>query len=357
VLSIEISEEDKQDCINLSTGLFYPLEGFVNEENFNSIVNHNCLISGKPFTIPISLALEKSVYDQARVGQRIILNNNNRVVGQLEIDDKFIINDHIESVQKIYQTDSMKHPGVAKELKAGKFRVGGKVELDSGLQNLDCLDPVSTKKIFNSYGWKTVAGFQTRNPIHMAHEHLQRIALEICDGLFINPLVGWKKTGDFSEEAVNVGYQAMLKHYYHGLNVHYALLRTPMRYAGPREAIFHAIIRRNLGCTHFIIGRDHAGIGKFYDKYEAQDFALSLSQKFNLGIELLLLKEPFPCNKCNQMVTEATCAHEQKHRGKISGTLIRHLLSKNIIPPNECMREEVSRAIITLGDAKFVQEN
>ena len=357
MLRYEISDEDKQDCINLSIGLFYPLEGFVSEENFYSIVNQNCLSDGRPFTIPISLALDESVYNQTRIGQQILLTNHNKVIGQLKINDKFVINDHMECIRKIYQTNSIEHPGVAKELKTGKFRVGGPIELDFSLINKDCLNPVNTKNLFKSNGWRTIAGFQTRNPIHKAHEHLQRIALELCDGLFINPLVGWKKVGDFSEEAVNDGYQAMLKYYYNGLNVHYALLRTPMRYAGPREAIFHAIIRRNLGCTHFIIGRDHAGVGNFYDKYEAQNFALDISQKFDLGIQLLLLKEPFLCKKCNQMVSESTCAHDEKNWDKISGTLIRNLLSRNVIPPYEYMRKEVSNAIIALGDAKFIQEN
>lgn len=357
MFSYVISDEDRQDCINLSTGLFSPLNGFVNKEDFFSIVDRNCLSSGEPFTIPISLSLPESLFTELKIEQEIILENRNQTVGRMIIEDKFIINNHQACIYKIYGTNSTDHPGVVKELQAGKFRIGGSIKINSEIIDNSCLNPIETKNVFQSNGWQTVVGFQTRNPIHLAHEHLQRIALEICDGLFINPLVGWKKAGDFSEKAVDEGYKAMMESYYKGLNVHYSLLRTPMRYAGPREAIFHAIIRRNLGCTHFIIGRDHAGVGNFYGKYEAQEFALEMSQSFDLDIKLLLLKEPFRCKKCNQIVSESTCSHANEYRDKISGTLIRDLLSKNIVPPYEYMRKEVSNAIIALGDEKFIQEN
>jgi len=204
-------------------------------------------------------------------------------------------------------------------------------------------------------GWKTIAGFQTRNPVHKAHEHLQRVALEVCDALLINPLLGWKKAGDFSERAVIDGYQTMINEYYAGLNIYFKPLRTPMRYAGPREAIFHAIIRRNLGCTHFIIGRDHAGVGEYYGKYEAQELARKIISKHDLGIELLLLSEPYYCKKCEQIVSDKTCNHSNEYIQKISGTQIRAMLADGKRPSNIFMRPEVADSIIKLEDNKFIK--
>ena len=181
------------------------------------------------------------------------------------------------------------------------------------------------------------------------------MALEVCDGLFINPLSGWKKNGDFSEIAILEGYKAMFKEYYKDLNIYFEFLETPMRYAGPREAIFHALIRKNLGCTHFIIGRDHAGVGNYYGKYEAQELALELTKNKNLGIELLLLSEPFYCHKCEQVVSEKTCNHSEKYQEKISGTEIRNLLENNKRPKEFHMRKEVADSIINLNHDKFIQ--
>ena len=191
--------------------------------------------------------------------------------------------------------------------------------------------------------------------MHKAHEYLQRVALEVCDALFINPLVGWKKVGDFSEEAVMNGYQTMIDEYYTGLNIYFKPLRTPMRYAGPREAIFHAIIRRNLGCTHFIIGRDHAGVGEYYSKYEAQELARKIISKHDLGIELLLLSEPYYCKKCEQIVSDKTCNHSDEYIQKISGTQIRAMLAEGKRPSNIFMRPKVADSIIALNDNKFIK--
>lgn len=172
----------------------------------------------------------------------------------------------------------------------------------------DVLDPSVTRKIFADNGWSTIAGFQTRNPIHRAHEHLQRTAMDVCDGLFINPIIGWKKKGDFTQEAVTAAYERMIKEFYPENSVYMAGLKTQMRYAGPREAVFHAMIRRNLGCTHFIIGRDHAGVGGFYGAYDAHSLARRLAAEHDLGIKLLLMHEPYYCKKCGMVVTEKIAA-------------------------------------------------
>lgn len=203
-------------------------------------------------------------------------------------------------------------------------------------------------------GWRTVAGFQTRNPVHNAHEHLQRLALDLCDALFINPITGWKKVGDFTEEAVIAAYEKMIAEFYPKGCVYFAGLKTQMRYAGPREAIFHAIIRKNLGCTHFIIGRDHAGVGGFYGAYDAHALARGIMSKYDLGIELLLFNEPYYCSKCGFIVSNKTCAHESTHRTEISGTIIRECMSAKRIPPEQLMRPEISKELIKL-DKIFIE--
>ena len=211
------------------------------------------------------------------------------------------------------------------------------------------MKPEETKIFFKEKGWNTIVGFQTRNPIHKAHEHIQRLGLEVCDGLFINPITGWKKKGDFTQEAVIAAYSEMMKAFYPADRVYMAGLKTQMRYAGPREAIFHAIIRRNLGCTHFIIGRDHAGVSGYYGAYDAHDLARKLSTEHDLGIELLLTREPYYCKKCKQVVTDKPCSHYATDRVEISGTIIRKYIADGNIPDEIMMRQEIFDAILGCG--------
>jgi len=353
-ISYELHEELLQDCINIATGLFYPINGFMSSTDYHSVVNNMTLNNGEIWTIPISLDLDHDTYMSVVELNTLSLTYKSKKIGFVEIDDCFIVNKE-EDIVKIFGTSDIKHPGVSKELSRNKYRLGGKVIIteESILEN--SLNPKDTKAYFKSKNWNTIAGFQTRNPIHKAHEHLQRVALDICDALFINPLVGWKKVGDFSEEAVVNGYKTMIDEYYTGLNVHFDTLKTPMRYAGPKEAIFHAIIRRNLGCTHFIIGRDHAGVGDYYGKYEAQELARVIIDKHDLGIELLLLSEPFYCKKCAQIVSDKTCNHDDEYVQKISGTKIRAMLADNKRPSELFMRTEIADSIIKLNEKKFIQ--
>jgi sulfate adenylyltransferase len=353
--SYELNEELLQDCINIGTNLFAPLKGFMNSADYHSVVNDLTLKNGSVWTIPISLDVDYQTYLKT-VDQKILyLTYKMKEVASLKIDDHFII-DQNKDMLHIFGTNDIHHPGVKKELSRYKYRIGGKITITDNTILNGNLKPKNTKTFFKEKGWNTIAGFQTRNPIHKAHEHLQRIALEICDALFINPLVGWKKRGDFSEEAVVSGYQTMIQEYYCGLNIYFETLKTPMRYAGPKEAIFHAIIRRNLGCTHFIIGRDHAGVGNYYGKYEAQKFAKKLIAKHDLGIELLLLSEPYYCSKCAQIVSESTCKHNKSYIQKISGTEIRSMLADGKRPNEHFMRPEIADTIISLKDKKFIKE-
>ena len=353
-IKYELNEELLQDCINIANGLFYPLNGFMSSSDYHSVVENMTLSNGQVWTIPIGLDIDHETYMNAVDSKTLNLTYKSKIVAYLEIDDCYII--EIEKdINKIFGTDDTKHPGVKKELLKFKYRVGGKVVVTDESILEDSLKPADTKLYFKNKGWKTIAGFQTRNPVHKAHEHLQRVALEVCDALFINPLVGWKKIGDFSEEAVVNGYQTMIDEYYTGLNVYFDALRTPMRYAGPREAVFHAIIRRNLGCTHFIIGRDHAGVGDYYGKYEAQDLARKIISNYDLGIELLLLSEPYYCKKCSQIVSDKTCNHSDEHIQKISGTQIRAMLAEGKRPSELFMRAEVADSIIKLNENKFIK--
>ena len=256
--------------------------------------------------------------------------------------------------KNLYGTTDINHPGVYEETEKGPYRISGKIENFNATFYSNYVQPRQVKEQIKLRNLVTVTGFQTRNPPHTAHEHLQRVALEVTDGLLISPLVGWKKMGDFSEEAINAGYAALLKNYYPTENIIYQPIMLNMYYAGPREAIFHALVRKNLGCTHFVIGRDHAGVGDFYEKYAAQELAMALQKRFNLGIELLLLAEPQFCPTCNQIVSQKNCRHGA--RIPISGSEIRRLIGHSKMPPNFMMRDEVSRAILDMEISAFISD-
>jgi len=345
---IQIDDETLQDIINIELKLFYPLDGFMDSKDYGNVVNNLRLSNGKVWTIPITLDVDtfKGFNDEE------MLVYKNKVVAKIEIEDIYKIKE--EDILKIYKTLDINHPGVKKELQRGKYRAGGKVKvIDSSILE-NQLNPKKVKKFFIEKGWNSVVGFQTRNIPHRAHEYLHRLGLEFCDALFINPIVGWKKRGDFNEKAVIDGYKALIDNYYTNLNVYFNTLKTPMRYAGPKEAIFHAIIRKNLGCSHFIIGRDHAGVGDYYGKYEAHELVKQLQK--DLDIQILLFKEPFYCNVCKQIVSENCCGHKHEYTVAISGTKIRKILSNGEIPPEEFIRREVADAVIKLGNEIFIKE-
>jgi len=347
---IEVDEETLQDIINIETGLFYPLQGFMNEADFRGVVDTYQLSSGQVFTIPVTLDVPEDTVLHS--GQTLHLSSRGKHVADMEVEDSYRMTD--ADIEKVFRTRDMMHPGVKKEKERSPLRVGGKTTLLDKTLLEDALCPEKTKKIFADKGWKTVVGFQTRNPIHKAHEHLQRIGLEVCDGLFINPIIGWKKKGDFTQEAVVAAYERMVEEFYPKNSVYMEVLKTQMRYAGPREAVFHAIIRRNLGCTHFIIGRDHAGVGGFYGAYDAHALARELSEKYELGIQLLLLHEPYYCKKCGMVVSEKNCSHYETDRVEISGTIIRKYINDGAIPNEMMLRREIFDAILSC-DRIFIE--
>lgn len=343
-MKTEITEETLQDIINIETGLLYPLDGFMREEDLKSVVARYTLADGQVFTIPVTLGVPKDVFEHAALGEPLALFYRNEHVADIAVESKFQMSDR--DIEKVFLTSDMAHPGVRKERQAGPYRIGGATTLLKRELLNGALKPEHTRSVFRERGWRTVVGFQTRNPIHKAHEYIQRYGLEVCDGLFINPLTGWKKKGDFTQEAVVAAYETMMRDFYPQSRVYMAELKTQMRYAGPREAAFHAIIRRNLGCTHFLIGRDHAGVGGYYGAYDAHALARSLSEKYDLGIRLLLTREPYYCTKCKQIVTDKTCAHYHSHRVEISGTLVRKYIQDGAMPDEMILRREILDAIL-----------
>lgn len=345
--TVSINEETLQDVINIETGLLYPLKGFMGAADLRNVVDSCKLANGQVFPISVTLDVPQDVYETIEEGEPLALEFAGKQVAELETESKFVMTE--ADLEKLFKTTENAHPGVWKEKNRFPWRVGGPTKLTDRSLLKGALKPENTKRIFREKGWKTVVGFQTRNPVHKAHEHIQRIGLEICDGLFINPITGWKKRGDFTEEAVIAAYQKMAEEFYPQDRVYIAGLRTQMRYAGPREAVFHAIIRRNLGCTHFLIGRDHAGVGGYYGAYEAHELAWKLAADNDLGIQLVLTREPYYCKKCGQIVTDKHCAHYNTDRVEISGTIIRKYISDGYIPDELMMRREIFEAILNCG--------
>lgn len=349
IIELIIDEDAVCEAINIGNATFDPLQGFMDSADYKAVVEDMRLKDGSPWTIPVTLDIpEDRVADFTKAGKAVLKDRFGERVAELSINGVYKV-DFNNDIKKIFGTDDHKHPGVEKETSRSPYRVGGPLDVfrpTDGLFPEHSLSPGQARERFQENGWKTIVGFQTRNPIHRAHEYLQRIGMEIADGIFIQPLIGWKKADDFSPLAVAKSYEKMLECFYPKSKVLLGFLKTPMRYAGPREAIFHAIIRRNYGCTHFIIGRDHAGVGNYYGKYEAHQ----LSSRFDdLGIEILRLSGPYHCKVCDGIVTEKTCPHGKKHALSISGTRTRSLLFAGEMPSGVYMRKEISEVLLELG--------
>ena len=342
---IEINYERLIDLMDIAYGVFSPLEGFVTQEDYLHILYDMRLSNDLPWTIPVILDVDPEEIQGVKEGDDIALAYDGKIYAIMRIEEIYGW-DKKEYVEHVYKTTDPNHPGVVKIYKMKELLIGGPIDLLNELKHpLEhrILWPIETRVLFREKGWKNIVAFQTRNVPHRGHEYVQKAALTFTDGLLIHPLIGWKKPGDYKDEVIFAAYEALIKHYYPKDVVVLAGLLMNMRYAGPREAVHHAIVRKNFGCTHFIIGRDHAGVGNYYGPYDAW----YIFQEFpDLGITPLFIREAFYCRKCGGMVNEKICPHSDEYRVKISGTKLRQMIKNGEIPPEYMMRPEVAKVVI-----------
>lgn len=346
MISIAIDRDQYLELEKIGLGAFAPITGFMDEREFTSVVDRLRLPSGAVFPLPVILDVDDQCASAVRDAEVVDLVFDGTLVGRLRPRDFFSC-DRRRVARQIYGTEDPSHPGVKHFYEMKPVFVGGEIELLKRAEfdiSAYELTPVETRQLFSDYGWKRVVGFQTRNVPHRAHEYLLRVALEHADGLFVQPLVGRKRSGDYNPEAIMRGYRALIGNYLPSRRVVLGILSTLMRYAGPREAVFHAIVRRNYGCTHFIVGRDHAGVGDWYGLYDAHE----LTRQFDgdLGIDIMRLKGPYHCKKCDGIATENTCSHgDTDFVEQISGTYMRRILGSGKHPDPHLMRLEVVDAL------------
>jgi sulfate adenylyltransferase len=342
--SQELTEREISDVEMLAVGAYSPLTGFMGRDDYDAVVESMRLTNGIPWSIPITLALRTEIAP----GQDLALTQNGQAIAILHVSEVFD-RDLDKEAQHVYRTTDMTHPGVAAMHSDGPRLVAGEVDVLALPRDRDFIEyrltPTQTRQRFADLGWSTVVGFQTRNPVHRAHEYLQKTAMEIVDGLLLHPLVGATKSDDIPADIRMRSYEALLAGYYPQGRVLLSVNPAAMRYAGPREAIFHALIRKNYGCTHFIVGRDHAGVGNYYGTYDAQHI-FSEFEPGELGITPLFFEHSFFCKACEGMATTKTCPHDKSHHVVLSGTQVREMLSRGELPPIEFSRPEVARILI-----------
>jgi sulfate adenylyltransferase len=352
---VRLSERSLSDLVTIAIGGFSPLAGFMDSDDYESVVREMRLANGLPWSIPITLPVSEEVADSLSEGKWVRLDDpNGRFVGVLELTQKYSYNKAHEAIN-VYRTDDTNHPGVKALYDQGSMYLAGPVwllEREPHPQFPDYqIDPAESRRMFKEKGWKTVVGFQTRNPIHRAHEYIQKCALEVVDGLFLHPLVGVTKSDDIPADVRMRCYEIMINKYFPQERVIMAINPASMRYAGPREAIFHALVRKNYGCTHFIVGRDHAGVGDYYGTFDAQ----KIFDEFDpaeLGITPMRFEHAFYCTITKQMATVKTSPSTPEQRVHFSGTKVREMLRRGELPPPEFSRPEVASELASAMQQK-----
>jgi sulfate adenylyltransferase len=347
LFSITITEDLANDVENISDGIFSPLEGFLGQQDFERVISKGRLTNELAWTMPTVLDVDDETAKKMKeTGDVLLKNPEGTGVAILNVEETFSF-DKEKMAKGVYGTTDIKHPGVAKTHSLKDVLVGGKIDFIQRPKETEIrkfrLTPQQTRKIFQEAGWKKIVAFQTRNPPHVAHEMLQKTAITTRDGVFVNPLIGKKKSGDFVDAVIVKCYETLIEHYYPQNRCKLATLHTEMKYAGPKEAIHHAIMRQNYGCTHIIIGRDHAGVGNYYDPFAAHKI---FDDYPDLEITPIFFPAFFYCKKCLTFTNQKGCPHDVESREQISGTKLREMIQEGKSPSEFILRPEVSKIIL-----------
>jgi sulfate adenylyltransferase len=347
---VRINSKESSDVVMLAMGAFSPLNGFMGRQDYLEVVDRMQLCSGVLWPIPITVSVTREQSKKIRIGQDIVLvdEHSNEALAIMTVEEVFPY-DRAKEAREVFGTQEEAHPGVRRIYSQGELYLGGPIRVlsEGKYPRLfpEFARPIETRTIFAERGWSTVAAFQTRNPMHRSHEYLVKIAIEVSDGVLIHPIVGALKPGDIPAEVRLKCYQALIDRYLPAERIVLKVYPMEMRYGGPREAVLHAIIRQNFGCSHLIIGRDHAGVGKYYGPFDAQKIFDQL-EPGSLQIQPLKLDWTFWCHSCGAMASMKSCPHGKEHRLLISGTELRAMLSEDRHPPEQFSRPEVLQILM-----------